>query len=304
MVSMRSLFYFIKEALANSKKNFGTTFGAVVTIFLSLLVIGVFVVTSLVIDRVVKSIEAQVSISIFLADEASESDIKALANSIELMPGVASVAHVDKDRALEKFKEMVSPSIAEQLDGNPLPASLEVDLSNPEQVQEVVDTIMASDLFGDVIDKPDNPDNSIRYGQQIVKQLFAVTDIIRIVCIVLVVMLIFVALVFINNTIRLAILARRKEIAIMRLVGASNGFIRGPFLMEGALQALIGAGLAIGCIHLLASQFLPQLTSLLSWLPIDYASMQLWLVYLLLVGVGLIIGLFGSAWAMRRYLRV
>ncbi|MDR1088016.1 MAG: permease-like cell division protein FtsX [Coriobacteriales bacterium] len=301
---MRSLLYFIKEALSNSRKNFGTTFGAIVTIFLSLLVIGVFTVTSMVIEKVVQSIESQVSISIFLSDDASESDVAALTNTIKSLPEVATVLYVDKDQALENFKEMVSSGIAEQLDGNPLPASLEVELSDPEQVQSVVDTILAEPVYAQVCDNPEDPTDSIRYGQQIVHQLFAVTDIIRIVCIVLVVMLIFVALVFINNTIRLAILARRKEIAIMRLVGASNGFIRGPFLMEGALQALLGAGLADVCIHLLASQFLPQLSLLLSWLPIDYASMQLWQVYLLLLGVGLVIGLFGSAWAMRRYLKV
>ncbi|MDR1358025.1 MAG: permease-like cell division protein FtsX [Coriobacteriales bacterium] len=304
MVSMRSLIYFIKEALSNSKKNFGTTFGAVVTIFLSLLVIGVFMVTSMVIEKVVQSIESQVSISIFLSDEASEGNVSSLTNYIKSMPEVATVIYVDKEQALENFKEMVSSGIAEQLDGNPLPASLEVELSDPEQVQSVVDAILAEPVYAQVCDNPEDPTDSIRYGQQIVNQLFAVTDIIRIVCIVLVVMLVFVALVFINNTIRLAILARRKEIAIMRLVGASNGFIRGPFLMEGALQALIGAGLAAFCIHLMASQFLPQLSQLLSWLPIDYASMQLWQVYLLLLGVGLVIGLFGSAWAMRRYLKV
>jgi len=304
MGSMRSFFYFIKEALLNSKKNFGTTFGAIVTIFLSLLVIGVFTVTSLVIERVVRSIENQVSITIWLADEASEADVTALIGYIDSLPEVSLVTHVSKDQALENFREMTNSGIVDQLDGNPLPASLEVELSDPEQVEVVALTIQAEPVYTRVVDNPENPADSIRYGQQIVKQLFAVTDIIRIVCIVLVVMLIFVALVFINNTIRLAILARRKEIAIMRLVGASNGFIRGPFLMEGALQSLIGAGLAILSIHLLASQFLPQLSELLSWLPIDYASMQIWQVYALLTAVGLVIGLFGSAWAMRRYLKV
>ncbi|MDR2036225.1 MAG: permease-like cell division protein FtsX [Coriobacteriales bacterium] len=301
---MRSFFYFVKEALVNSKKNFGTTFGAIVTIFLSLLVIGVFLVSSLVIDRVAKSIESQVSITVFLADDALENNVTSLTGYIESMPQVSQVTYVDKDQALESFKEMTSSAIAEQLDGNPLPASLEIELSDPEQVETVANAIQDSPLYGLVIDNTDNPSDSIRYGQQIVKQLFAVTDIIRIVSIVLVLMLIFVALVFINNTIRLAILARRKEIAIMRLVGASNGFIRGPFLMEGALQSIIGAGLAILCINLLASQFLPKLVALLSWLPIDYTSMQLWQVYALLTAVGLVIGLFGSAWAMRRYLKV
>jgi len=301
---MRSLIYFIKEALLNSKSNFGTTFGAIVTIFLSLLVIGVFMVTSLVIERVVRSIESQVSITIFLADDAAESDINALTNFISSLPEVSAVSYVSKEQALENFKEMVNVGIVEQLDGNPLPASLDIELGNPEQVEAVALTIQSEPVFARVVDNPQNPSDSIRYGQQIVKQLFAVTDIIRIVCIVLVVMLIFVALVFINNTIRLAILARRKEIAIMRLVGASNSFIRGPFLMEGALQSLIGAGLAILSIHLLSQQFLPRLSGLLSWLPIEDVSMEILQVYVLLTTVGLVIGLFGSAWAMRRYLKV
>jgi cell division transport system permease protein len=163
---------------------------------------------------------------------------------------------------------------------------------------------LAEETYAKVADRPDNPAESMRYGQKVVKQLFAVTDIIRIVCLVLVIMLMFVALVFINNTIRLAIMARRKEIAIMRLVGASNAFIRGPFLMEGALQAIIGAGLAVITISILSANFLPALNATLSWLPVDYASIQIWQVYLILFVVGLVIGLFGSAWAMRRYLKV
>ncbi len=301
---MRSFFYFIKEALVNSKKNFGTTFGAIVTIFLSLLVIGVFMVTSLIIDKVVQSIESQVSISIFLADDADESGINALRTTIEAMPEVASVTYISKEQALEDYKESVNAGIAEQLDTNPLPASFRIELSDPDQIEDVAARIQAETLYTQVVDNPEDPAESMKYGQQYVSRLFTVTDVIRVVCLILVVMLIFVALVFINNTIRLAIMARRKEIAIMRLVGASNGFIRGPFLMEGALQSLIGAGLAILCISLLASQFLPLLSSLLMWLPINYADLQLWQVYLLLLGVGLVIGLFGSALAMRRYLKV
>jgi cell division transport system permease protein len=115
---------------------------------------------------------------------------------------------------------------------------------------------------------------------------------------------VFVALIFINNTIRLAILARRKEIAIMRLVGASNAFIRGPFLMEGALQALIGAGLAIGSISIVSNYLLPQMQAIISFLPVDIETLNLWIIYVILLAVGLVIGLFGSVWAMRRYLKV
>ena len=129
----------------------------------------------------------------------------------------------------------------------------------------------------------------MRYGEQTVERLFSLTNYVRYIGIALIVLLIFIAMVFINNTIRLAILARRKEIAIMRLVGASNGFIRGPFLMEGALHAIIGSLLAVGCLELL---------------PFDLSLNSFLLIYLVLVVAGLLIGLIGSALAMRRYLKV
>jgi len=304
MATMRSFLYFIKEALGNSKKNFGTTFGGIVTIFLSLLVIGVFMVGSLVIDRIVRGVESEVNIQIFLHDDADEANVNALRNYIAAMPDVSAVTYVSKEEALEKFKEMSDPEIAASLDDNPFPASLSIELKNPENVQDVVDDIMRQSVFLLVVETPDAPMKSLLYGKQVIDQLFAIANAIRLVCLVLVVMLIFVALVFINNTIRLAIMARRKEIAIMRLVGASNSFIRGPFAMEGVLQAIIGAALAILAIWQLAERLLPLINDLMPFLHVNYANMQLWTVYTMLLGVGLVIGLFGSIWAMRRYLKV
>lgn len=120
----------------------------------------------------------------------------------------------------------------------------------------------------------------------------------------LIVVLVLIAFIFINNTIRLAILARRKEIAIMRLVGASNGFIRGPFLAEGALHAIIGALLAIGVIELIRLFALPRITAALPWLPINVDPVTFVLIYVTLLCAGLVIGLLGSVFAMRRYLKV
>ncbi len=135
-------------------------------------------------------------------------------------------------------------------------------------------------------------------------KLFTVTSYLRYIGAALIILLVFIALVFINNTIRLAIMARRKEIAIMRLVGASNGFIRGPFLMEGALHAVIGAGLAIGVIQLLRMYALPRLQDAVSFLSLDVSGHTYVMIYLALLGAGLVIGLLGSAFAMRRYLKV
>ena len=189
------------------------------------------------------------------------------------------------------------------LDGqNPLPASIEVELSDPKLVEDVASQIEQNSTFASICGY-DSPSESLKYGQKSVAQLFQLTSYVRYIGIALIVLLIFIALVFINNTIRLAILARRKEIAIMRLVGASNGF-RGPFLMEGSLHAIIGSLFAVGALELLRNLALPKLAGALKFLAIDVNAGTFAIIYVGLVIAGLIIGMFGSALAMRRYLKV
>ena len=301
---MRSLAYFIREAFSNARKNFSTTFGGIITIFLSLLVVGIIMVASLIIDQMIKSVEDQVSITIYLSDNVYEDDRLEFQEYVRQMPEIKEVKYVSKEEALERFKEMSSAAIADALDGNPLPASFEIRLNNPENVQAVVDEIMSHRLFLIVIDKPETPNESIKYGREIIDRLFDVARTIRNVCLAFVLLEVFVALIFINNTIRLSVLARRKEIAIMKLVGASNSFIRGPFLMEGALQSIVGAGLAIGAVSALCNYLLVRMQMSIPWLPINVGQMDLWIIYTMLMGIGLLIGLFGSVFSMRRYLKV
>jgi len=130
----------------------------------------------------------------------------------------------------------------------------------------MVAKIKANPTFTKIGDRPDDPEQSLKYGQQIVRKLFAFTQVVRWIEIAFVIMLAAVSLIFINNTIRLAIYARRKEIGIMRLVGASNWFIRTPFLLEGVFQALIGAALAILSVTALQAAIMPRLTDALPFL--------------------------------------
>ncbi|MBR3690331.1 MAG: permease-like cell division protein FtsX [Eggerthellaceae bacterium] len=304
---MRSLAYFFKESLQGFTRNLSTALGSIITIFLSLLIIGVFLVGACIVNNLVSSIEDEVSITAYVADDAQQSDIDSLMNSIRGIEGVASVSFTTKDQALENFRNSMTsnPDVLDQLDGtNPLPASIDVELSDPQMVEQVAAQIEANGTFRSICDEPDNPADSLKYGQQTVDKLFSLTNYVRYVGIALIALLTFIALVFINNTIRLAILARRKEIAIMRLVGASNGFIRGPFLMEGALHALIGAGLAVAALQALRMLALPQLQSALSFLSLEVSGQMYLIIYASLVLAGLVIGLLGSAFAMRRYLKV
>lgn len=304
---MSSLLYFFRESLTGFKRNLSTALGSIITIFLSLLIIGIFCICGVIINNVVTSVENQVSITAYVADDASEQDINAVEQYIQELPGVESVDFTTKDQALENFTNSMTsnPDIVAQLDGeNPLPASIDVNLSEAQSVSDIANRILENETFVKICDNPDDPSDSLQYGQKTVDKLFSLTNAIRYIGIGLIVVLVLIAFIFINNTIRLAILARRKEIAIMRLVGASNGFIRGPFLAEGALHAIIGVLLAIGVIELIRIFALPRVTSALPWLPINVEPTTFILIYVTLLCAGLVIGLLGSVFAMRRYLKV
>ena len=303
---MSSFGYFLRESLQGFTRNLSTTLGSIITIFLSLLIIGVFLVAGVMVENLVSSVESEVTITAYVADDAQQSDIDRVMDSVRGMSDVQSVSFTTKEQALENFSNSISNAeIIEQLDGqNPLPASIDVELSDPQMVESVASQIQGNSTYQRICEDPENVGDSIKYGQATVERLFQVTNYVRYIGLALIILLIFIALVFINNTIRLAILARRKEIAIMRLVGASNGFIRGPFLMEGAIHALIGSVLAVVIIQLLRMFAIPRLQDSLQFLSFDVTGTTYVLIYVALVGAGLIIGLIGSALAMRRYLKV
>lgn len=304
---MSSIGYFFKESLQGFARNLSTALGSIITIFLSLLIIGVFLVAGSMLENLMSSVESEVSITAYVSDDAPDTDIDKVMNDIRDLADVQSVGFTTKEQALENFSNSMTsnPEIIEQLDGtNPLPASIDVELSDPQSVEDVARAIETNPTYTQICEDPNDVGDSIKYGQGTVERLFQITNYVRYIGGALIILLIFIALVFINNTIRLAILARRKEIAIMRLVGASNGFIRGPFLMEGALHALIGSLLAVGVIQLLRMFALPQLENAIRFLDFSVPDLVYLGIYAILVVAGLVIGLIGSAIAMRRYLKV
>lgn len=301
--------YSFREVGQHFRRNWTTVLGAVVTIFLSLFIIGVFILASAMINNMIGSVEDEVTIQAFLSDSATEDQIQAYANKVSGWDNVESVTVRTKEEALEQYQSQMSNRNATDaitaLDGeNPLPASLVIKLDDPQQVEATADKIVADSDFAAICDSKDQPSSDVNYGRETVEKLFSVTNYIRIAAIVLVALLTFVAFVFINNTIRLAITARRREIGIMRLVGASNGFIRGPFLLEGTLEAIIGALLAIAALVGGLNALLPKLASSMAFLSFSVPASTVMATSGLLLAIGVVIGLFGSAIAMRRYLKV
>ena len=307
---MSKLAYFFKEALISARRNLGTTVGGVVTMFLCLLMVGVTIIFSNMIDNVVTSFEDEVNVRLYISDDATKKQLEkfdAFLESLENEEGnIASIDFRNKKQVLEDFTEQTTsnPDIVKQLDGNPLPRTYVITLIDTQQVETTVDKILDNELFAKICDNPEDPSDSVKYGQGTVERLFTVTNIIRYACMAAVVLLIFISLIFLNNTIRLSITARRREISIMRLVGATNGFIRGPFVMEGALQALVAAALAIGVLAIVRATVMPHLESMVSFLPLSVDAGVYAMTYVVLVVAGVLLGMLGSAIAMRRYLKV
>lgn len=301
--------YSFREVGQHFRRNWTTVLGAVVTIFLSLFIIGVFVLGSALINNMIGTVENEVTIQAFLSDDATDDQVSAYADKVRGWDNVESVEIRSKEEALEQYQTQMSNRNASDaitaLDGeNPLPASLVIKLDDPQQVEATATKIVDDSQFAQICDSKDNPSSDVNYGRETVEKLFSVTGYIRIGAVVLVALLTFVAFVFINNTIRLAISARRREIGIMRLVGASNGFIRGPFILEGTLEAILGALLAIGVLVAGVNAVLPKLANSMQFLSFAIPTQTMVATAGALLALGALIGLFGSAIAMRRYLKV
>lgn len=287
--------YFIREAVASFRRNWVMSIAAVSTVAISLIMLGVFVLIALTLNNLIRGMERKVEIITYLKSAAPTAAVDKLQRDIVSWEEVTKVSYVSKKEAWERLKKDLKdqPEMLDAVRTNPLPASLEIKLKDPHQVKQV-----AGRLEG----RPEI--DEVKYGQEIVPKLFAVFSMVRVIGIVFISLLSFAAVVLIANTIRLSIYARRKEIGIMKLVGASNWFIRWPFLLEGIFQGIIGAVTAAVVLYLAYLGFLKAAQQVLPFLPITLSpALFLNLVlYLALGGIG--IGALASSIAIWRFLRV
>jgi len=289
--------YFVSETVQNLRRNFLMTVAAISTVAISLLLLGGTQILGLIVNNVTLNWEAKVEISTYLRDDATQNEIGALEEEISVMPEVEAVTYVSKDKAFDEFKEMyeTQPEFYENLPEDALPASLRIKLVDADQTEAVAAAIEGAPGVKDV-----------RFGGEIIKRLLRVNSLLRSITLVMSIILMTAAAALIANTIRLAIYARRDEIGIMKLVGATNWFIRIPFMLEGVFAALMGA-VAAGAVILLANTLLfSRIGETLTFLgPVfSFTSTEIVTVMLVLGGTGCAVGLIGSMMALRRFLEV
>lgn len=299
--------FFLREALGSIKRNWVMTMAAVITVFISTAILGAVLVTDRNLDRGATSLKNRVTIEVFIKDEAGPEGQQALEQKIAAMPEVKSFTYISKDDALERFKERYGERIVDNLPINPLPASFEIQVNDADQVE-----VVAQRFFDDPnVDNDKGTTNGVQYAQATVRKMLGTINLVEKVMWVVTGVFGIAAVLLISTTVRLSIFARRREIEIMRLVGATNWFIRWPFVLEGFMTGLVGAVLA--ALAVWGSNW-----TIFNWIKstdLDYLSIEIYPLWLqtgtwplgmlfTLALLGAVLGAVGSIFAMRRYLRV
>lgn len=294
---IRSVLYALKQAAVQVFRNSTMTVASVFSITAMLLILGLFFILAVNVNMATESAKDQFdTIQIYLLDETDYTAAETMINSLNSMDEIDEAFYVSKDDAMTEFRQSWGDK-AYLLDGlskNPLPNSIRVKVSSLEQADLVVEVAKS---FQGVED--------IKYYQTEVKQILKVTDFIQIGAMVVILFLIFVSIVVVSNTVKLTVLAREREISIMKYMGATNWFIRGPFLAEGMLIGCLSAGVSIGLVaaiyYKISDLFSVQAMALLSTslVPLDFLLPNLVWIFLAL---GVSIGAFGSLVSMRRFL--
>lgn len=286
--------YFLSETVTNLRRNLLMTIAAISTVAISLLLLGGVQILGMMVNNVTLDWESKVEVSAFLRSNASPGEIQALETELGEMPEVEFVTFVSKEEAFEEFKQMYpdKPQFYESIPEDSLPAPLRIKLTDADYTEAVASRISGAPAIDEV-----------EFGGDFVRKLLQVNAVLRTITFGMSLILLVAAAALIANTIRLAIYARREEIGIMKLVGATNWFIRIPFLLEGVFAALVGALVAAAIV--VAAQLL--VFSRIGELPLfqqafNFSSGEIFTVLGLVGGVGVLIGLLGSGMALRRFL--
>jgi cell division transport system permease protein len=244
-------------------------------------------------DATLKYVESEVEVVAYLKDTATPQDVATLTTDLKAMPQITSVTYISKAQALQNFQNR-QPDVAKLVDSlatNPLPASFEISLRDPSDYIDVATYLRNQGAV-----------DSVQDIKKTVSQMLSVISVLRTGGIAVLAVVGLMVLFIIVNTIRLAVVARSEEIEIMRLVGASDAFIRWPFIFEGAFVGLFGAAITIGLLLLVQAPLAGFLSGFFNVLPVQASAMVGQNVAFIVIGTGVGIGVVGSYLSVRSYL--
>ena len=295
-MKIRTSEYFIREVFLSLRRNNWMSVASVGTVAVSLFIFGMFLMLVMNMNKMAESLESQVQINVYLEESVSREDARDIEKDLQEMQGVEKVTFVSKEDAMERFKERLGDqkTLLEALDDtNPLPDAFEVTITRPELVKTAAESIEKLDGV-----------ESAKYGQDVMEHLFEMTRLIRIFGFSLMLVLALATLFIISNTIRLTVFARRKEIAIMKYVGATDWFIRWPFVLEGMVLGLLGSLVAAVVLRTAYTGMAEKIYDTLAFFPLIPEQPFLTYITIVVVLSGMAVGAIGSAVSIKRFLKV
>jgi len=281
------IIYSIAEGLRGLRRARFSTTVSVFTIFLSLIIIAFFLIVIFNVRFIVLQIQSRMELEAFIDASFSEEQIEILKSQIEDLQGIEQVNYISKEKAAEIFREQVGHDIFEILDENPLPASFQIRLKPEYRSAALAKQVFENILSLDGIDE-------IIYRHDLLVLLEKYMHIFMLIIASLGGLLALSSIILVSNTIKLVIFSRRKIIEIMKLVGATRGFIRRPYIVEGIFQGFFGGGLAALFVYFVLKIVNIEIPDLIL---IDQR------IYWVLVLLGIIFGFMGSIIALRKFLR-
>lgn len=298
VMKLRTIGRHVRESFKSIWRNGWMTFASVGAVTVTLLLVGVFYVILMNLNEVANSIEEDVTIKVLIDTTATPEQQKALETELKSMPEIKSVVFSSKDNELNQLVDSFGQQgeilkLYEQ--ENPLNDAFLVKAAEPETTKQVAKKIEKLESV-----------HLVNYGQNDVDKLFKIISISRNVGLVIIIGLLLTAVFLISNTIKITIVARRREIEIMRLVGATNGFIRWPFFLEGLWLGIFGSIIPITIIAILYKNICGYLAPKLegNFIQILEFTPFVYQVSLLLLLMGCIIGVWGSMMSVRKFLKV
>lgn len=295
-MKIRTTEYFIREVFLSLKRNNWMSVASIGTVAVSLFIFGMFLMLVMNMNKMAETLESQVQINVYLEDSVGREDARDIGRELEEMQGVEKVSFISREDAMERFKERLGDqsTLLDALeDTNPLPDAFEVTLTRPELVKTAAESI---EQFDGV--------ESAKYGQDVMEHLFEITRLIRIFGFSLMLVLALATLFIISNTIRLTVFARRKEIAIMKYVGATDWFIRWPFVLEGMVLGLFGSLLAAVLLRATYTGIAGKVYETLAFFPLIPEQPFLTYITVIVILNGMAVGAVGSAVSIKRFLKV
>jgi cell division transport system permease protein len=277
----------------NFSRNTGMQVTAIGTVAITIVLLGLFLFMRGALADMGARLLDQIEVSAYMRADATPDEVRAIARYLAQDPRVASAQLVPKRQALAELRERTKGTIdTALLTENPLPDKFRIKVRVPDDVAAVAASVRRLKGVDNVV-----------YGQKIVQRLLQLGAVLRRIGIAVIVVFFAVAGIIISNTIRLTVFARRREIAIMQLVGATNTYIRLPFICEGLLDGLIGALLAIGLLAIARAALWPRLLEALPWAQLTATPIDSRLLAGELILVGAAIGIVASWISVGRHLR-